>query len=136
MVNNDELVQLKPKQIIHNNIYYYVKIISVKIFPYNEGSNSYFIQLYKKTNGSRETLEEADIIKNYKIVFEHDLDIIIDELEKNNVEIRHSPTFIQNIMEKFFEIYLKETVEKNKNIQEKLLQITNYESWDGIIKYE
>lgn len=42
MITYDELVKLKPKQIKHNNVYYYV------MFYHNKKNDLYLIQLYKK----------------------------------------------------------------------------------------
>lgn len=139
MITYDELVKLKPKQIKYNNVYYYV------VFYHNKKNGLYLIQLYKQIEGllrplmiyynpSVQTVEEANIEQNYELVFTAKLDMIINKLEKFNCTASHSHTYIQDIVETFFKMYLDENVEKIKLNQEKRLQLKNYEDWDGVIK--
>ena len=136
----DELVKFKPKQIKHNNIYYYVA------FFRNKKNGLYLIQLYKQRgyllrprmiyyNPSVQTAEETDIKQHYELVFTAELDMIINKLEKFNCTASHSPTYIQDIIETFFKMYLDENEEKIKLNQEKILQLKNYEG-TVILNYE
>ena len=85
-------------------------------------------------NASVQTAEEADIKQHYELAFTAELDMIINKLEKFNCTASHSPTYIQDIIETFFKMYLDENEEKIKLNQEKILQLKNYEDWDGDIE--
>lgn len=136
MIVNSELIRLKPKKIVYNNIRYYVR------FSLNNNNDSYYIQLYKRVKDlicpivvySSETIEEADISQNYELVFTATIDIVIKKLEQvDNVAI-HSPTYIQDLIETFLKMYLEKEIENEKLNKEKTLQLENYEKWDGVIK--
>lgn len=136
MITNTELAKLKPKQIKHNNIYYYIK------FNYNENNFFEIMELYKQNKNlsvfsdsyitPKGTIE--DISQFYELVFTEELDIVIDAVERNNLAAMYSPTYIQDIMEKFFEMYLITEERKIQAEQKRKLQLENYENWDGVIK--
>lgn len=141
MITYNELVKLKPKQIKHNNVYYYV------VFYHNKKNDLYVIQLYKKiedpTNplfhtiiiyDSKQTIEEANISQNYGLVFTSTIDSVVKKLEQVDSVAIHSPTYIQDIIEKFFEMYLEGDLKTTKLKKEKTLQLENYKNWDGVIK--
>lgn len=135
MITNTELAKLKPKQIKHNNIYYYIK------FNYNENNFFEIMELYKQNKNlsvfsdsyitPKGTIE--DISQFYELVFTEELDIVIDAVERNNLAAMYSPTYIQDIMEKFFEMYLITEERKIQAEQKRKLQLENYENWDGVI---
>lgn len=136
MITNTELAKLKPKQIKHNNIYYYIK------FNYNENNFFEIMELYKQNKNlsvfsdsyitPKGTIE--DISQFYELVFTEELDIVIDAVERNNLAAMYSPTYIQDIMEKFFEMYLITEERKIQAEQKRKLQLENYENWDGVIE--
>lgn len=135
MITINELAKLKPKQIKHNNIYYYIN------FSYKENNFFHIMQLYKQNKNlsvfsdsyitPKGTIE--DISQFYELVFTEELDIVIDAVERNNLAAMYSPTYIQDIMEKFFEIYLITEERKIQAEQKRKLQLENYENWDGVI---
>ena len=114
MITNSELTKLKPKRIVYNNISYYIRF-SLKN-DIGSGSYPYIIQLYEQIkdpinkifnsiiiyDSSKQTVEEADISQNYKLVFTSPINTVIKKLEQVDSAAIHSPTYIQDIIETFF----------------------------------
>ena len=69
-------------------------------------------------------------------IYNKKLELVIKKLKENKKceYIEHDITYIKDIIETFFDIYLHEDIYEEQIKEEQRLQIKNLEKWDGIIK--
>ena len=143
MMTLNDLVEIKPKRIIYKDTSYYIKFSKEKRKDDLGNYKSYYsIVLFERMAlyspmvfmMPGESYEVSDILQNYKISYSYNLKNIIEELKENNKDIENSPTYIQDLIETFFKMYLEKEIENEKLNKEKTLQLKNFEKWDGVIE--
>lgn len=120
----EDLTNLKPKLIKHNNNYYYVK------FDYWSVQRRYIVCLY--------TIPEEHIDTDFYILLNKGIvkRIYMVKLEEviHKVELsQYSLFYLRNIVETFFKMYLvQRSIEQNQEL--KTEQLKDFERWDGVIE--
>lgn len=129
--------------LVKNIRYKYITFNNEKYCVMFSLTHDYSIDLYKKYedrwySSLMNIYEDEDeniknIQNNYKLEFSEKLVKILAEVNKDE-NICHSPTYIQKIIETFFNKYLDHLKAKEENEKETQLQIDNFNNWNGVIE--
>lgn len=120
----EDLTNIAPKLIKHNNNYYYIK------FDHWSALDRYLMHLY--------TIPEEHIDTDFYILLNKGIvkRIYMVKLEEviHKVELsQYSLFYLRNIVETFFKMYLEQrSIEQNQEL--KTEQLKDFERWDGVIE--
>lgn len=116
----EDLINLAPKRIKHNNNYYYVT------FNHWPALHRYLICLYAVPDEHIDT-DFDTLINKYiiKCIYTADLEKLMDEA---NIP-QPSLAYIRILVGTFFDMYL----EQKDSEEVKNLQLEHFERWDGVI---
>ena len=135
-MKNEELRGIK-KRIIYNDEVYYV------VFCSYYGGNCYgakdglYITLYnQRWRYNKDEINDDNFKEKCDYIYDKKLESVIKRLKENKKceYIEHDITYIKDLIETFFDIYLHEDIYEEQIEEEQRLQIKNLDEWDGIIK--
>lgn len=124
MITTSDLIELMPRKIKYKDKNYYISI------SYDRHDCIFMMDLYREREVSfsvhyKDDMEE--IRQNYIPLHTENIDDVVNRLGE---EAKHSLTYIQDVIQEFFKMYL-ESIDR---IQAKETQIKIYKEWDGNIE--
>lgn len=129
MIKVSDFIKLGSKELTYRCKKYVIQFSREKVNNYNcLNDYKYYITLFGVNEDSSNINDKHELLLNEDLIYFIDNEVLESGINS------HSPTYIKDVIELFFNQYLTIKKEQDKIQTEYETQIKNYNEWDGVIK--